>query len=119
VRENNNVYEKYLLLQSKGRKTMNIYVTDEAAQWYKTELGLQEGDHLRFFVRYGGFSTVQSGFSLGVDTAEPDEVGAQICVAGITFFIESRDLWYFAEHDFHVSFNSSWNEPIFEYHQSK
>ncbi len=41
---------------------MNLSVTKEAAQWYKNELNLQSGETLRFFVQYGGCSTVQKDF---------------------------------------------------------
>lgn len=41
---------------------MNLSVTKEAAQWYKTELNLQSNETLRFFVQYGGCSTVQKDF---------------------------------------------------------
>jgi uncharacterized protein YneR len=94
---------------------MNITVTSDAASWYKAELGLNKDDKLRFFVRYGGCSTVQSGFSLGVEKSDPFDIGVETIVDGILFFIEEKDLWYFSEHDLLVTFNSELNEPIFEY----
>jgi uncharacterized protein YneR len=94
---------------------MNLEITNEAAQWYKSEMALSPGDKIRFFVRYGGCSTVQSGFSLGVDKIEPFEVGAETSAEGITFFVEEKDLWYFNDHDFLITFNQKLNEPVFEY----
>jgi uncharacterized protein YneR len=94
---------------------MKFQVTSEAADWYKTEMVLNNGDKIRFFVRYGGFSTVQRGFSLGIELTDPVDVGVLTSVNGITFFIEEKDLWYFSGHDLLVSFNEKINEPVFEY----
>ncbi|MEC2176775.1 HesB/YadR/YfhF family protein, partial [Bacillus amyloliquefaciens] len=44
---------------------MNMKVNKDALDWYKEELELETGDQVRFFVRYGGCSNVQKGFSLG------------------------------------------------------
>lgn len=94
---------------------MKLTVTKDAAQWYINEMNLQNGQKLRFFVRYGGCSTVQSGFSLGVDIAEPFDIGVETTIEGILFFIEEKDLWYFENHDLMISFNEKLNEPVFDY----
>lgn len=94
---------------------MNIQVTNDAANWYKSEMSLKDGDKLRFFVRYGGINTFQPGFSLGVEIEEPFDIGVSTIVNGITFFIEEKDLWYFSGHNIIVSFNAKINEPEFEY----
>jgi uncharacterized protein YneR len=92
---------------------MNITVTNEALQWYKEELDLQSGDMVKFFVRYGGCSTVQKGFSLGVGKQQPVLIGAQTEVEGITFYIEDQDLWYFEGRDLVVSYDEAKGEPDF------
>ncbi|MGN1400617.1 MAG: HesB/YadR/YfhF family protein [Bacillus sp. (in: firmicutes)] len=94
---------------------MKITLTDAAAQWYEEELDLSEGDYVRFYVRYGGNSQIQPGFSLGIQIESPLEVGASAEINGITYFIESEDSWYFDGKDLSVSFNGSLNEPRFEY----
>jgi uncharacterized protein YneR len=94
---------------------MKLEVSKEAAQWYINEMNLQNGQKLRFFVRYGGCSTVQSGFSLGVEIAEPFDIGVQTNIEDILFFIEEKDLWYFDQHDLVISLNEKLNEPVFEY----
>ncbi|HYK73681.1 MAG TPA: HesB/YadR/YfhF family protein [Pseudoneobacillus sp.] len=94
---------------------MNIQVTNDAASWYKSEMSLKDGDNLRFFVRYGGFSTFQRGFSLGIEKEEPSEIGASTTVDGIMFYIEEKDLWYFSGHDLLVSYNAKMDETEFEY----
>ncbi|EIJ77989.1 hypothetical protein PB1_10484 [Bacillus methanolicus PB1] len=94
---------------------MKIQISDKAAAWYKDEMLLKEGDFVRFFARYGGCSTVQQGFSLGVSNEEPNDIGAETKKEGITFYIEEKDLWYFDENDLLVDFNYKLGEPEFHY----
>ena len=92
---------------------MKIMIQPKALAWYKEELDLHEGDFVRFFARYGGCSTVQKGFSLGINKEQPIHIGAKTELNGITFFIEENDLWYFDEHNLMVDFDEQMNEPIF------
>lgn len=78
---------------------MNMTINEDALNWYKEELDLESGDQVRFFVRYGGCSNVQKGFSLGVAKDAPQEAGVTAEADGITFFIEESDLWYFDNHE--------------------
>lgn len=94
---------------------MNIHISSDAASWYKKELGLVQGGFVRFYARYGGTSTIQSGFSLGISTEEPVDIGALIEKEGITFYIEEKDVWYFDEHDLTIELKPDANEPIFHY----
>jgi uncharacterized protein YneR len=94
---------------------MNIQINPEAAVWYKKEFNLKNGDFVRFFVRYGGCSTVQSGFSLGVSDEEPVDMSVKADQDGITFYIEEKDIWYFDENDLIVDFESDLQEPVFRY----
>ncbi|MDQ0220478.1 hypothetical protein ELQ35_14015 [Peribacillus cavernae] len=95
---------------------MNLVISDEAANWYKDEIGLKNGDKVRFFARYGGSSKVQSGFSLGVSIEnETRNIGVETNKQGIIFYIEEEDFWYFDGHDLSVEFNSTADEPEFEY----
>ncbi|MBB5323036.1 uncharacterized protein YneR [Anoxybacillus tepidamans] len=92
---------------------MEIIIKPKALEWYKEELNLREGDFVRFFPRYGGCSTVQEGFSLGIDKETPFDPKAQTTMNGVTFFIEDRDLWYFDGHNLVVDFNEQADEPMF------
>jgi len=92
---------------------MNFTISNEAAIWYKEEFNLQNGDSLRFFVRYGGCGTVQKGFSLGVVKEVPVDVGTMTTKNGITFFIEEKDLWYFDGKDLSIELDPQLKEPSF------
>ena len=94
---------------------MNIHMCDQAFQWYKEELQLQQGDFVRFFARYGGCSTVQKGFSLGVNKEKPIDAAVTLAKDGIVFFIEQNDTWYFDGHDLYIEFDEKQNEPVFTY----
>ncbi|MGM9926366.1 MAG: HesB/YadR/YfhF family protein [Bacillus sp. (in: firmicutes)] len=89
---------------------MNIHLTDEAITWFEDELDLQEGDSIRFFARYGGTSTHQAGFSLGMEKETPISIGASLQKNGIQYFIEENDLWYFNNLDLCIHFNSEKDE---------
>ncbi|MFD1737046.1 HesB/YadR/YfhF family protein [Bacillus salitolerans] len=94
---------------------MKLLIDEQAANWYRDELNLDKGDSIRFFVRYGGCGTVQSGFSLGVSKDLPDEIGMSAYSKDVHFFVEQKDLWYFDGHSLHVLFNETYKEPEFNY----
>jgi uncharacterized protein YneR len=94
---------------------MNIIVNDRAADWYKEEMLLNKGDYVRFFARYGGCSTVQQGFSLGVSSEVPHQIGFEVVKNDIHYYIEEKDLWYFDGKDLYIDFNEQVNEPVFRY----
>jgi uncharacterized protein YneR len=92
---------------------MKIHICNEAAKWYKNELYLQNGDCVRFYARYGGINTFLPGFSLGLSTEKPEDIGVKEEVDGVTFFIEGKDLWYFDDKNLYIDYNSNVQEPEF------
>ncbi|WP_053219549.1 HesB/YadR/YfhF family protein [Virgibacillus senegalensis] len=94
---------------------MKLQMSDSAAQWYVDELELQENDHVRFFVRYGGIGGHQPGFSLGVANEKPENPAAETNMDGVLFFIENEDLWYFDGADLFVQLEKEQEEPEFLY----
>lgn len=93
---------------------MKLTMNENAAKWYIDELNLNQGDYVRFFVRYGGTGIV-SGFSLGVSNEAPVNPGIQTELNGVTFYVEEKDLWYFDEYDLNVKYNEKYSEPEFDY----
>ncbi|NRR21613.1 HesB/YadR/YfhF family protein [Brevibacillus sp. MS2.2] len=73
---------------------MNMTITKAAVAWFREEWGCKEGDSIRFFVRYGGVSTVQDSFSMGIAKELPNEIGISKVEDGITFYMEKDELWY-------------------------
>ncbi|OCA91977.1 HesB/YadR/YfhF family protein [Pseudobacillus wudalianchiensis] len=97
---------------------MNIQVGEKARAWFKNEMDVNQGDYVRFFVRYGGSSPLHEGFSLGVSKDEPMEIGVKSELDGVVYFIEQKDLWYFDGHDLRVNYNEKLDEPEYEYVKS-
>jgi uncharacterized protein YneR len=96
---------------------MKITINDDAAAWYENEMDLSTGSFLRFFVRYGGFSSIQQGFSLGVSKETPDHIGVKTEKNGVTYYIEEKDIWYFDNHDLIVELHPVGQEPEFKFEQ--
>ncbi|MBO0993007.1 HesB/YadR/YfhF family protein [Bacillus sp. SD088] len=94
---------------------MEIKLTDRAAKWFESEMSLHSGDFVRFYVRYGGSSPIQQGFSLGVNKEEPMDPGIEMIKNGITYFVETRDVWYFDQYDLVVDYDEKQDEPIYDY----
>lgn len=95
---------------------MNIAITDEAVNWFKKEFDVSgDGRYFRFYARYGGNCTIQSGFSLGFTQQLPKQIGAKSEVDGFVFFIEEDDLWYFEGYDLKVEYDKKWDEIKFVY----
>lgn len=94
---------------------MNIHFTDTALQWFKEEMHLTTGDFVRFYVRYGGASPIQEGFSLGFNKEEPIEVGIKEIHDGVVFYVEEKDLWYFKNYDLYVDYDQRADGPVYEY----
>ena len=92
---------------------MKMTITKPAMNWFKREMELSEGDTLRFFVRVGGCSTVQDGFSLGMTVEAPAEPALSVQEEGITFFVEEKDIWFFENQDFTVKFSRNKDEIEF------
>ncbi|GAA0371145.1 HesB/YadR/YfhF family protein [Bacillus horti] len=96
---------------------MEIKVTQPALHWFQREMDVKEKDAVRFFARYGGCSTVQSGFSIGVNKESPKEIGAQDTVGDVLFFIEKNDLWYFDGKNLTVKYNQKLDEIEYVYEE--
>lgn len=94
---------------------MQINISPDAFEWFQKEMEVEAGDHVRFFVRYGGASKIQPGFSLGVTKDKPHEIAVKVEQDGVVYFIEETDLWYFDGHDLHVTVNDDLHELDYSY----
>ena len=92
---------------------MQLHVTEAAAKRFKTEWGFEEGDQIRVFVRYSGFS--ESGpYSFGIMKDTPRDLAAKTERSGIMFYMESNDLWFLDEKELTV--DESGEEIVFVRH---
>ncbi|MBW7477107.1 HesB/YadR/YfhF family protein [Paenibacillus oenotherae] len=93
---------------------MRLLVEGAAADWYKREMLLQEGDHVRIFVRLGGCGSVQPGFSLGVMKDVPRNAALHHIAAGIDFYMEEDNLWYLDNKKLIITLDEQENEIVME-----
>ncbi len=92
-----------------------IEISKDAANWFKKELGLQEGQAVRLFARYSAGGKIHPGFSLGIQVEEPVFPGISSKVEGITFFMEEHDQWYLDGHNLKVVYNAAEDDIDYEY----
>ena len=50
---------------------MVITITEQAIKWFKEEMELKSGEHIRFYSKFYGTSPVQEMYSLGFTKDEP------------------------------------------------
>jgi|SRR5690625_3730570 len=95
---------------------MKIEISEKALQWFKDEVGLEEGDKVRFFTQIYGSSPIQENYALAftIDNDTSDAVVSTVS-DGITFFINETDLWFFKEYDLYVEYNEVLDEVKYEY----
>lgn len=93
---------------------MKLTVTKEAADWYKQEMNLKEGDFLRFFAKlYGGNTSIHPNFSLGVAKEEPINIAISDEKEGITFYFDEQDEWFLDGYELTVKFKDGEAEFAF------
>ena len=104
-----------LTLCEGGEREMSLNITQQAADWYKKELGLQSGDYIRFYARYSNTSDIHPGFSLGIATEEPNNPGLTQDSEGITFYMEEKDLWYLDGYRLNVTYLTEQDDILYAY----
>jgi len=81
---------------------MQLHITNEAAAYYKKEMGLKGGDELRLFVKLAGHSTVHPNYSLGIIREAPVKPAVRAEADGIAFFLEEQDGWFIGDYDLRI-----------------
>lgn len=94
---------------------MKITVSDQAHQWYIDEMGLEEGDGVRFFGKVYGKTEVHDNFSVAINVAQPDDPLVAETIDGITYFIEKSDEWFFSGYDFKVEYDEKLDEVSYHF----
>lgn len=95
---------------------MKIEISEKALHWFKDEVGLEQGDSVRFFTQIYGSSPIQEGYALAF-TIENDLSDAAVKVEadGITFFINETDLWFFKDYNLYVEYDEKLEEVEYQY----
>ncbi|NCU18216.1 HesB/YadR/YfhF family protein [Pallidibacillus pasinlerensis] len=99
---------------------MKIEVSDAAIKWFKEEMGLENGDKIKFYSQIYGTSPVQPGYALGfTKDNSPLDMAAHTEKDGLVFYVEERDLWFFDGHDLFVDYNEEQDELVYNYTKSE
>lgn len=96
---------------------MQIIVTEQANKWFVDELGLENGDGVRFLGKLYGKTEVHDNYSVGMQVAEPQDTLAEVKVANITYFVEKYDEWFFSGYDFKVDYDEQNEEIVYRFLQ--
>lgn len=96
---------------------MFVKLSEEAVRWFKEEIGVVNGEQIKFYVQFYGTSPIQDGYSLAFSKDNPISIAASTKEDGILFFIEESDLWFFDGHDLYVEYNE--REETLEYRYIK
>ncbi|MCM3128816.1 HesB/YadR/YfhF family protein [Paenibacillus provencensis] len=94
---------------------MSIHVTESAANWYKKELGVKDGEAIRFYARYSSGGGLHPGFSLGISVEQPEYPVESTEVSGVLFFMEEHDHWYLKGHRLDVGYIEAEDDIIYHY----
>lgn len=94
---------------------MEITVSPAAIHWFKSEMGLQAGEGIRFFGKVYGKTNVHEGFSVGIarDISNDPIVSAQI--DGLIFSVDRTDDWFFADYNLSVDYDADKDEPVYQF----
>jgi uncharacterized protein YneR len=90
-------------------------MSEETAEYIIKDLQAVAGNKIRFFVRLGGCSTAQEGFSLGINKDTPKHPAVVLDRQNHEFFIEEEDEWFFDQKDLTVSVED--DEIRFKFHK--
>jgi len=97
---------------------MKITVSEQAHNWYVDEMGLVQGDGVRFFGKVYGKTEVHDNFSVGINIGTPKDTLISETIDGITYFIEKNDEWFFSGYDFKVEYNDQLAEVSYHFNKA-
>lgn len=98
-----------------GVKQMGLYVTEEAAAWFKEEMDLEAGAYVQLYVKlYGGIPTIHPNYFLGISLGQEGNVAIKDEVLGITFYFNDHDAWFLEDMDLKIVEKNGEVDFIFE-----
>ncbi|WP_340023971.1 HesB/YadR/YfhF family protein [Paenibacillus sp. FSL K6-1096] len=94
---------------------MNILISPQAAAWFKRELSLGDGAHIRLFPRYSSGGGLHPGFSLGIATEQPGRPAAAFEQDSLIFYMEEQDLWYLEGYNLAIVYSEAEDDIEYRY----
>lgn len=96
---------------------MKITIDKEAQKWFEDEVGIPEGEGIRFMSKIYGDSPIHDGFALAITVDKPKDPYAITIENGIPYFIAKNDEWFFDGYDLEVVLDEVLKEPKYLYHK--
>ncbi|QDP41170.1 HesB/YadR/YfhF family protein [Radiobacillus deserti] len=95
---------------------MKIEVSEKALRWFQEEVGLENGDKVRFFTQIYGTSPIREGYGLAFTIdSDSKEAAAHTVSDGITFFVNETDVWFFDDYNLYVDYDEAKDEVEYRY----
>src|SRR5699024_30597 len=102
--------------QIRGGMKMEISITDQALNWFKEEVEVEAGNKVEFNVHIYGTSPIREGYSLAFKLDNDDsKKSVSVEKAGIKFYVEEQDVWFFEGYDLKVSYDEDKEYVNYEY----
>ncbi|RSD25535.1 HesB/YadR/YfhF family protein [Mesobacillus subterraneus] len=84
---------------------MTILIDQHAYKWFEKEFDTPKPFYIRLYPQYAGFGDKNKGYSLAFALETPAIAAQQQEIDGITFYVESNDIWFFDDTDVEIKFN--------------
>ncbi|MFD1672773.1 HesB/YadR/YfhF family protein [Agrilactobacillus yilanensis] len=98
---------------------MEITVSNEAIQWFKSEMDLVAGEGIRFFGKVYGKTNVHEGFSIGIAREIATTPLVKTEIDGLIFSIDATDDWFFSGYDLTVDYDAAADSPVYHFEPAK
>lgn len=98
---------------------MFLSIDEKAAIWFTQEFEFNKPFTIRMFPQYAGFGEKHKGYSLAFSIETPENIAYSKEVNGITFFVESSDIWFFENTETYLSFDDHLDELMVRYIENR
>lgn len=94
---------------------MEIKITDQALDWYISEMELKPGDGIHFYGKVYGKTNVHEGFSIAMEIKKPSKPEYELKLKDISFFVEPGDIWFFSGYNLNIDYDKSIDGPKYTF----
>ena len=94
---------------------MEITLTDQAVQFFEKDMGLKEGQAVRFTSKVYGKTNIHEGLSVMTQLAQPKRPLITTQINGVTYFAEEADAWFYSGNSLNVEYNPNKESILFRF----
>ncbi len=101
---------------AKGMFWMKLIITDRVDRWFRDEMGLVNGNGIKFYGKTYGYTEVHHGFSPAFTREDqPVEPVLEVDKDGIDYHIDELDEWFFKDLITTVDYDTRSDGPVFHF----